>query len=188
MLGLSEEEEYEDLFYDTEEELSAEVKDPKTIDAQVMVKAEKPIFEITGVLEVMNVEDESSSSSESDEKETLESEFKSASSEEDDDEILTNDQADEEEISIANSFKDLKSNALAWSILTKFFVFLGYCFAVLSLFVTFRYVQNMRRQRTFNVQPLVLSPDQHHDLVRTVNYLQTKRRGPFKYEPLEEFV
>uniref|UniRef100_A0AC34GUN3 TNFR-Cys domain-containing protein n=1 Tax=Panagrolaimus sp. ES5 TaxID=591445 RepID=A0AC34GUN3_9BILA len=88
----------------------------------------------------------------------------------------------------SESIKELKKNVLVWNLITKFFVFIAYCFAVMALFVAFRYAQNMRRQRTFNVQPLVMTPDQQYDLIRSVNYLQSKRRGPFKYEPLEEFV
>uniref|UniRef100_A0AC35GD53 TNFR-Cys domain-containing protein n=1 Tax=Panagrolaimus sp. PS1159 TaxID=55785 RepID=A0AC35GD53_9BILA len=104
----------------------------------------------------------------------------------DDDDDLTT-QAPKK-FNFTESIKELKKNILVWTFLTKFFVFIAYCFAVMALFVAFRYAQNMRRQRTFNVQPLVMTPEQHHDLIRSVNYLQSKRRGPFKYEPLEEFV
>jgi hypothetical protein len=106
----------------------------------------------------------------------------------DDDDDLTTQAPTSKKFNFTESIKELKKNILVWTFLTKFFVFIAYCFAVMALFVVFRYAQNMRRQRTFNVQPLVMTPEQHHDLIRSVNYLQSKRRGPFKYEPLEEFV
>uniref|UniRef100_A0A914Z6H2 TNFR-Cys domain-containing protein n=1 Tax=Panagrolaimus superbus TaxID=310955 RepID=A0A914Z6H2_9BILA len=196
-------------------DLSEEFGDePETLDAQIILPNARPIIDQTGVLEVMAMSDDSSSDSDED----LESDSKSLESVEklriivgplkeeklkhvnkivkdsDEEELDRIDETDDvttqtpKSFNLSESFKELKKNVLVWNLLTKFFVFIAYCFAVMALFIAFRYAQNMRRQRTFNVQPLVMTSDQHYDLVRSVNYLQNKRRGPFKYEPLEEFV
>jgi len=165
---------YDISFEDDEEE------NPKTVDAQkIMRPVAWPIKDNTGVLEAMS--DDLSDSDESDI-----SNSDSHSSEEEIKGVIEGD--DETTTSSPSKRFNLTESVKAWNLLTKFFVFIAYCFAVMALFVVFRFAQNMRKQRTFNVQPLVMTPEQHYDLVRTVNYLQSKRRGPFKYEPLEEFV
>jgi hypothetical protein len=184
-----EDEDYEALMeaYDISFEDEDDEEVPKKTDAQKISKpiAWRPIKDNTGILEVMRSDDDSSDSSDSDESSISDSN----SSEEEIKGVIRIGDDEEDSVTSTPSKKfNLTESMKAWNLLTKFLVFTAYCFAVMSLFVVFRYAQNLRKQRTFNVQPLVMTPDQHNDLVRTVNYLQSKRRGPFKYEPLEEFV
>lgn len=73
--------------------------------------------------------------------------------------------------------------------LIRIYLFIGSAVFVSVLLSAFYCCHLSRTRRNFAIiEPPTTTPEDHHVLVRSLEFVKNKHRGFFKYEPLEEFV
>uniref|UniRef100_A0AC34QHV1 TNFR-Cys domain-containing protein n=1 Tax=Panagrolaimus sp. JU765 TaxID=591449 RepID=A0AC34QHV1_9BILA len=98
--------------------------------------------------------------------------------------------SDEEEMVSINKAQPIdEANYLSYLRLIRIYLFIGGAAFVSLLLSAFYCCRVSRTEKTFAIiEPPTTTPEEHHVLVRSLDFVKNKHRGFFKYEPLEEFV